>query len=494
MAVVLSIDIGTTSVGLVAFDSDVRKPIFTSVVANSSTVTDTAPGLHEQDAVETLKIVRLLLKRSLNAVQGAHGDARSIRGIAITGQMHGIVLVGPDNRPMSNLYTWRDRRSTHSPVIREVHGNDAVASRCGCRLQPGYGLATLHQLWIDDRYFRAELRAGTVRVCGITDLVAAMLCGRLVTDTSMAASWGGLDIHTHRWDEEVLDALQIPEKVLPSVLPPSQPYGSISPDFAGSQALGVGTAVCSGIGDHQASVLSCRPIRAGTCILNIGTGSQISIVQRGLELAQELETRPLVHDYSVLTGTGLCGGWSYEYLARFFQSVIKAFAGTQIALADIYETMNAMGGTQALDANGLTVDPRFLGSRTDHPANGTIYGIDASNLQPSILIRATANGIVDELFGYYSRAGAYAGHLFITGNAARQVPMLHEAVRHRWGKHPVAIQCDQEAALGAAYLAAANLDLIDQSWLLEERVQDMPDIAGATALIDGRSIAASTNR
>ena len=67
-----------------------------------------------------------------------------------------------------------------------------------------------------------------------------MLCGRLVTDSSMAASWGGLDIHTHRWDEEVLDALQIPAEVLPSVLPPSQPYGSISPDFAGSQALSVG--------------------------------------------------------------------------------------------------------------------------------------------------------------------------------------------------------------------------------------------------------------
>ena len=63
--------------------------------------------------------------------------------------------------------------------------------------------------------------------------------------------------------------------------------------------------------------------------------------------------------------------------------MIEAFAGRRIALADIYETMNATGGAQALDANGLTVDPRFLGSRADHSANGTIRGIDASNLQPS---------------------------------------------------------------------------------------------------------------
>ena len=65
--------------------------------------------------------------------------------------------------------------------------------------------------------------------------------------------------------------------------------------------------------------------------------------------------------------------------------------------------------------------------------------------------------------------------------------MLREAVRDRWGKHPAAIQCEQEAALGAAYLAAANLDLIDQSWLLDKRAQDVSDIANATALIGGRN-------
>ena len=468
MAVVLSIDIGTTSISLVAFDADLREPIFSLAAVNSATVIGTASGLHEQQAAAILNTVRLLVDRVLRAVQQAQGDTRAIRGIAVTGQMHGIVLVDPDNRPRSNLITWRDRRSTKSSLVRKIHANDALAGRCGCRLQPGYGFATLHQLLADNRKLAAELRAGAVRVCGITDLVAAMLCGKLVTDASMAASWGGLDIRTNQWDEEILDVLQIPQASLPSVLPSSEPYGTIRPEFARTHGLDAGTSVCAGIGDHQASVLACRPIHVGTCVVNVGTGSQISMVQKGSEPAGGLETRPLLPGYSILTGAGLCGGWSYEYLARFFQSVIEAFTGAHIPLNGIFQTMNEVGGSEAQDANGLTVDPLFLGSRTENRATGSILGINASNLQPPSLIRATANGIVDELFGYFSKAKAQAGQLFVTGNAARQIPMLREAVRDRWGKDPVAVQHEEEAALGAAYLAAVNLDLMDRSWLLGE--------------------------
>ena len=192
------------------------------------------------------------------------------------------------------------------------------------------------------------------------------------------------------------------------------------------------------------------------------------MVQSESKSAPGLETRPLLPGYFIASGTGLCGGWSYEYLARFFQSVIEAFADIEIPLNAIYRTMNEAGRTEAKDADGLTVEPLFLGSRTDSRATGSIRGIGESNLRPSSLVRATANGIVDELFDCFARAEAHARQLFVTGNAARRIPMLREAVRDRWGTNPRVIEHDQEAALGAAYLAAVNLDLMDRSWLLSE--------------------------
>ena len=466
--VVLSLDIGTTSIGLVALNTDSGVPLFSTSIANRATVSATAKGLHEQNAATILNATRLLLTQALDDLRKIRVDAGAIRGISVTGQMHGIVLVDGNNQPGSNLYTWRDQRSRKSSLIEKLHSNDDIARRCGCRLQPGYGFATLHQLLVDDTNLPAALSTGKLRVCGITDLVAASLSGEFVTDTSVAASWGGLDIRTHQWDDEVLDALGIPIRALPEISAPSRPYATILPEFAEEHGIDADALVCTGIGDHQATVLACRPIHAGTCVLNFGTGSQISMVQRDSKPNAGLEIRPFLPDYYLLTGAGLCGGWSYEYLARFFQSVVGEFAGIHISLNQVYKIMNVAGDSQSLGANGLAVDPLFLGSRTDDRTSGSILGIDSENLRPSNLILATVNGMVDELFGYLPRCEPNTSKLFLIGNAARQIPLLREVVRNRWGTFPNTIECKEEAALGAAYMAAVNLGLMDRSWLVDE--------------------------
>ena len=381
--------------------------------------------------------------------------------------MHGIVLVDSDNRPNSNLYTWRDQRAAKSSLVQKIRTSDDISRRCGCRLQPGYGFATLRQLLVDDRNLLASLSTGKLRVCGITDLVAANLSGQLVTDMSIAASWGGLDIQTHQWHEEVLDALQIPIGALPSILMPCRPYAKILPAVAKAYGIDTDTLVCAGIGDHQATALACRPIQAGTCVLNFGTGSQISMVQQDSKPIAGLEIRPLLPDYYLLTGAGLCGGWSYEYLARFFQSVVGEFSRVHISLDQVYKIMNVAGDSESLDANGLTVDPLFLGSRTEGRTTGSILGIDSENLRPFNLVLATVNGMVEELFGYFSKCEQGTGKLFLIGNASRRIPLLREAVRNCWGKVPHTLEHEEEAALGAAYMAAVNLGLMDRAWLVD---------------------------
>ena len=320
-----------------------------------------------------LNTVRSLLEEALFAIQHRRANTKAIRGVVVTGQMHGVLLVDSDNRPRSNLLTWRDRRATKSSLLQAIRANDAgnVVRKAGHRCQHGGQLVRL----------------------GYTN----------------------------------------------------SPMGRRGP-----------------------RVLACTPVHAGTYVVNVGTGSQISIVQRESESARGLEIRPLLPRYFILAGTGVSGGWSYEYLARFFQSVIESFRGAHMPMNHIYRTMNEAGGSEAQDADGLTVDPSFLGSRSDNRATGSILRIDEGNLRPSSLIRATANGIVDELFGYFAQVDAHPQRLFMTGNASRRIPMLREAVRDRWGKDPVVINHEQDAALGAAYLAAVNLDLIDRSWLLGE--------------------------
>ena len=466
MSILLSIDIGTTTIGVVAVELDSDEALFAESVTNATNMRGLAANHHEQDAPEILKMVEGLVSRSVASVRRRFSCNSCIKAIVVTGQMHGILLVDLKNQPRSHLITWRDRRAAYSPRVREIAADRGTTNRCGCRLQPGYGFATLHKLISDDSELATELIRGNVKVCGVTDYVTANLCDQLVTDHSMAASWGGLDIRSRDWDRSVLSALQVPESALPPLWTSADPIATISSTQAAKLGIDTSTMICAGIGDHQASILGCRPIGIGSCVLNVGTGGQVSIVTDQPENSQDLETRPLVDGYFVVTGTSLCGGWSYQYLADLFRAVIYECTNEDISRDSIYEVMNRIGKSAPKDADRLVVDPVFLGSRHSPQTAGSVVGIDETNLTASNLVRATANGIIDELFSYYQLMQQRARRVHAAGNAIRHNPLLIQAIKERWGIDPIVASRSEVSAYGAASLAAVRLGLVDSSWLI----------------------------
>ena len=469
MNIILSVDIGTATIGAVALEIDSDQIVCTHSARNTASVPRVEADQHEQDPREILGIVKGLLSQAAASVVDKFSSNRYIRGIVITGQMHGIVLVDKRNQPQSALITWRDQRAAHSSKVKDIAADSAAAKRCGCRLQPGYGFATLHKLISDDTLLLGALSTGATRVCGVTDYVAASLSNCLVTDLSMAASWGGLDIRSRDWDRSVLEVLQIPESALPPLQTSANPVAPISRTQAEELRIAPGTVICAGIGDHQSSILGCRPGGAGSCLLNVGTGGQVSVVTPQPESFRNLETRPLAGGYFVITGTSLCGGWSYEYLAEFFRNVIHECTDDQVDQDSIYEAMNRIGDRAPKNANNLVVDPLFLGSRHSPHLMGSIYGINEANLSPANLVRATANGIVDELYRYYELMQQPADHVYATGNAIRRNPLLIQAIKERWKRDPIVAETSEVAAYGAACLAAIRLGLIKSSWLMHEQ-------------------------
>ena len=466
MNIILSIDIGTSYIGAVALEVDADEILYARCVENRATLAGLARNQHEQDPREILGTVKDLLSQSADHLCERFSCNTCLRGIVVTGQMHGILFVDAQNEPTSHLITWRDQRAADSPKINDVATDRSTANRCGCRLQPGYGFATLHELLSHDPRFAAELIRGDLRVCSVTDYVAASLSGCLVTDPSMAASWGGLDIRSREWDGSVLNALQIPESALPPIRASADPIGQISASLADDLGIDSSAVVCAGIGDHQASILGCRPIGIGSCVLNVGTGGQVSMVTDQSESVQDLETRPLVDGYFVVTGTSLCGGWSYQYLADLFRSVIYECTNEEVSRDSIYEVMNRIGTSAPIDADGLVVDPVFLGSRHSPQTAGSVVRIDGTNLTASNLVRATANGIIDELFSFYQLMQQRVRRVHAAGNAIRHNPLLIQAIKERWRLDPIVASRSEVAAYGAASLAAVRLGLVDSSWLI----------------------------
>ena len=467
--IILSIDLGTTTIGSVALDADSGAVVDVRTVANTANGSQQRPDQHEQDARLIVKIAKTQLAETVKSLRKNFSLSMCIRAIVVTGQMHGIVLVDSDNRPASRLMTWRDQRAKGARAVLGVSRNAVISKRCGSSLQPGYGFATLHQLILEDKRLSRYLEAGEIRICGIADLLAAALCDVLVTDITMAASWGGLDLQSRSWDRVILENLQIPPGALPPLKQPAEPIRPIGSGVADELGIDHGAVVCASIGDHQASVLACRPIGRRSCVVNIGTGSQVSVIVEQLTEIAGLETRPLFGTRAMVAGTGLCGGWSYDYLADFLTSVVTETTRGKPPKELIYRVMNEAGGKAPMDASGLVVDPGFLGSRHNESLKGSISGVDANNLTPGNLVRAMANGIVGELHAYYALTGQETKTLYATGNAIRLSPLLIEAIVDRWGIRPEILPHTEEAAYGAACAAAVQLGFQQEQWLFDSK-------------------------
>lgn len=401
MKIILSIDIGTTSICALALDAESRKVLHSQTLSNGTDVQGLPIGHHEQDPALILQIAERAVDGVIQSLIQQEISRNQICGMVVTGQVHGIILLDKTNTPKTNLITWRDQRSELSSSTGLAVN---AAARCGCSLQSGYGLTTLHHLIETDVHLREALLAGDVKVVGITDFIIAKLSGRVTTDTSMAASWGGFDLALGEWDKSVLKQLDIPQKALPEVVPSATACGQLVSQYAKRWGLDTSVTICAGIGDHQAAAMSCAPLQHGSCIINIGTGGQVSIVRKGYTFIEGLETRPLIDDYFLLAGTSLCGGWSYAYLADFFGKVINEFTGENINAPELLEIMNRIGTNSANDAEGLIFDTGFLGSRIDKNGLGSIHNINTQNLTPKNLIRSAVKGMADELFEYHQLA------------------------------------------------------------------------------------------
>ena len=455
MQIILSVDIGTTSISVLALDVSSWRVITVQSINNDSSINDVPQGFHEQDPNVILATVQKLIGQTLTCLIEHQYQIKVIEAMVVTGQMHGILLVDDKLQPCTNLITWRDQRAANTPIIEEVRRNVEISAQTGCTLSLGYGGSILHWLKIN----QPELFERDLRVLSIVDFVVAQLTGEVVTDVTMAASWGVLDIQQIKWHESLLSELKLPESILPEIRPSATPLSSLLPQYHRLWPLKKDVQVCTGLGDNQASVLAMGTLKPGTCVVNIGTGAQISILQESLNYSQVLETRPLIGNHYMYVGSSLYGGWAFAYLGKFFQAILHQFSDIDMSLEQVMDQMSEIGKTASDDAAGVMSILDYMES-TAQNIKGAYQGIDTNNLTPANFCRATVNAIIDDLYQYYTLANLPISSLYVSGNAIQHNNLLYDTIARKWCMSPSVSEYREEAAVGAAYLAAVNMGLL----------------------------------
>ena len=445
---ILAVDIGTSKICAVACDSMAEAVVAVRAAPNDADIAGLPPGRHEQNPQRIETVCRHLLRELLDdpAVERA-----SVTAIAFSCQMHGLLLVGSDGAPLTPLVTWRDQRMVDQ--VEALNRADPEGpARTGCRLGAGYGALTLAS-WASNNAIPASAKA-----LSIADFVAATLTGVVASEPTLAASWGLLNLQNSDWDQPRLKALAVPPSVLPPLRPSAHRVGLLNRQACADLKLPAAVAVCAPVGDNQASVIGVAGFAPDVCVLNLGTGGQISLVRSDYAFDAALETRPMPLSGFIQVGASLCGGWSYAYLGKFYREVIRQVAGVEVPEGDVFAALNRLAGTVRPAADGLMVDTRFGGTRQDPAIRGAITGIDVHNLTPGHLARAVVEGMVRELAGMVLRPGMpVIRQVFASGNGVRRNPLVPEAIARHFGAPCVLSDSREEAALGAARCAARAL-------------------------------------
>jgi sedoheptulokinase len=457
MPVYVGLDIGTSSICAVALNPE-GELLASASADNDAGVDDLPPGYAEQSPGRIYHLALSVLAE-LAASLGAAAD--EVVGIGLSGQQHGVLVADADLGPLTNLVSWQDRRAGE-----EVPGTgrsflehfidavpDEALAEAGSRPGMGYMGVTLYWLLHHDAVPERASRALIVH-----DWVAARLCGEPpAADASDAASTGLFNVRERRWDERTCAAAGVDPRLLPPIREAGSPLGALSEKVARETGLPAQATVHVPLGDNQASVLASLREPAEEVLCNVGTGGQVSAVTDRYLLTDSLESRPFPAGRLLAAGVSLCGGAAFSCLADHYADIVNELTGESPDRGAVMRTLSDLAEGVPPGADGLRMEPYFLGSRRDPARRGRVTGMTPENSTPGHLARACMEGIVAELAGYYDEmveAGLKPrGRLVGSGNGMRRNPVMREAAAEAFGM-PVAVPAwDEEAACGAALSA-----------------------------------------
>ena len=424
----LGIDIGTSSICGIVYNT-VSKDIVSIAKINNTDMLSCNVWEKVQDANAIVDIV-------LDLIQELRIQYPDIKGIGLSGQMHGILYVNAEGEAVSPLYTWQDMRG--SLLYKDGMSYAAYLSKqTGFPLSTGFGLVTHYYNKVN-----SLVPQNAVKLCTIMDYTAIRLTGKCepLVDCSNAASLGFFDKEKLAFDKEALWNVGIDSSILPEI-------GKAFSRVGHYENISVYTA----IGDNQASFLgSIRDIRHSIHI-TVGTSSQISVYSEDYVNVPLLDTRPLPGGGYILVGAALCGGCSFSLLKKFFSETIKLYTGEEMDDTDLYKIMVSVPYKEVQE-DDIRVETLFGGTRSHPEKRGKIMNISCLNWHPENLIRGFLEGMSQELYDFYQLLPNSVRErktiLVGSGNGIKRNPLLCQILEERFKCHLQVSACREEAALG----------------------------------------------
>lgn len=265
---VLAIDIGSSSTRTALFNQRGRVVPGTGARRKYS-LQYTAAGGAELSPRVLLQAVRACLRETLQQ----DGKRKRITAVGGSAFWHGVLGLGRNGRPVTEIFTWADSRSAADAAwLREKFAEKKIHAQTGCMLRASFWPAKLR--WL--RRTNPALFRKVRRWVSPADWIFEEVFGAAGTSDSMASATGLYDLRTKSWHGELCEACGIDPKHL----------GVIRESSEGISSRLISAAqIFNPIGDGAASNLGSGADTDGRVALNIGTSAAVRILTRGRQSA-----------------------------------------------------------------------------------------------------------------------------------------------------------------------------------------------------------------
>jgi glycerol kinase len=458
---ILSLDQGTTSSRALLFDDlgAVR-----SVAQREFTQIFPQPGWVEHDPEE---IATSQFAVALEALALAHAQPTDVAAIGITNQRETtIVWDRTTGKPICNAIVWQDRRTAPLCEQLKAQGHEnLIQQRTGLLIDAYFSASKIS--WILDHIPNARQLAASGRLAfGTVDtwLVWKLTGGRLhLTDASNASRTMLFNIHSGRWDSDLLALFQIPASMLPEVRPSSEIYGEVS-SVSGLN----GIPIAGIVGDQQAALFGQRCTTPGLTKNTYGTGCF---------MLQSIGHRPVASTHRLLTTVAWKIADTTDYALEgsvFVGGAVVQWLRDSLGIIHTSSEVEPLANSVP-DNGGVYFVPAFVGLGAPHwdsYARGAIFGLTRGSTAAHIAraaLESIAYQVADLMDAVQTDTATPLKELRVDGGASSNNALM-QFQADILGVPVVRPAMTETTALGAAFLAG----LATGVWKNLQEISNLP--------------------
>ncbi len=369
-----------------------------------------------------------------------------VKGMGISGQQHGLVVLDQNDQPLYNAKLWCDTETVaeNMELIERLGGQDSAFAKLGMMCQTGY---TASKLFWFRQYYPAQF-AQIHKIMLPHDYLNYWLTGHFCTEFGDASGTGYFDIVNRCWSREVFGEIA-PElnmdNVLPTLLSAEQKVGVIKPEIAKLFGFNQDVIVSTGSGDNMMGAIGTGNIREGIVTMSLGTSGTLYAYTK-----QPLSNLPSM----IANFCSANNGWLPLICVMNMTSSNKQLMN--LFNIDI-PTFNHLAQQSSIGANGITVLPFFNGERVPPLPNekARILGLDSSNFTRENLCRAMMESATFTLrygLDLFRRAGLATSQIRLIGGGAKST-LWRQIIANVMNAEVVCLLEEEAAALGGAIQA-----------------------------------------